>query len=109
MEPLLLPLVWWMPGEDARRSIRSLFIVSTDRCRRTPKRAAPDSKSVRARRFRARRSSYQAQTHRGKDLFDLVQRLPPEIFRLQHLGFGLLHQFADRLNVGVLQAVIAAH
>src|SRR5208282_3576735 len=45
----------------------------------------------------------------GEDLLNFVQRLAPEIFRLQHLGFGLLHQFADRLNVGVLQAVIAAH
>src|SRR5208282_126956 len=51
----------------------------------------------------------QAQTHRGKDLLDLVQRLAAKVFRLQHLGFGLLHQFADRLNVGVLQAVIAAY
>src|SRR5271156_6202505 len=51
----------------------------------------------------------QAQAHRGKDLLDFVQRLASEVFRLQHFGFGFLHQLADRLNVRVLQAVIATN
>src|SRR6266496_1813569 len=50
----------------------------------------------------------QAQAHRGKYLLDLVQRLTSEILGLQHLSFSLLHQFADALNIGVLQAVVAA-
>lgn len=31
----------------------------------------------------------------GKEFLDLVQRLPSEVRRSQHFGFGLLHQFAD--------------
>src|SRR5438067_13756482 len=50
----------------------------------------------------------QTETHLGEDFFDLVQRLASEVLRLQHLGFGFLNQFADRLNVSVLQAVVAA-
>ena len=34
--------------------------------------------------------------------------LAAEVLGLQHFGFGLLHQFADGLNVCVLQAVVAA-
>src|ERR1700722_13451339 len=51
----------------------------------------------------------QAQTHRGKYLLDFVQRLAAEVLGLDHFRFGLLHQFANRLNVRVLQAVVAAH
>src|SRR6266404_8706234 len=50
----------------------------------------------------------EAQPHRGQDFFDLVQRLASEVLGLQHFGFGLLNQFADGLNVRVLQAVVAA-
>ena len=34
--------------------------------------------------------------------------LAAEVLGLEHFGFGLLHQFADGLNVGVLEAVVAA-
>jgi len=51
----------------------------------------------------------QAQAHGAENFFDLVQRLAAEIFRLQHFGLGLLYQFADTLNVRVLQAVVAAN
>src|SRR5581483_4274921 len=51
----------------------------------------------------------QAQPHGTENFFDLVQRLPSEVFRLQHFGFGLLDQLANRLNVCILQAVVAAH
>src|SRR3954465_13954415 len=50
----------------------------------------------------------ETQPHRGQDFFNLVQRLAAEILRFQHLGFGLLHEFANGLNVCVLQAVVAA-
>src|SRR5580693_7734928 len=51
----------------------------------------------------------QTQTHRGKYFLDLVQRLAAEILRLEHFRFSLLNQFADRLNIRILQAVVAAH
>ena len=51
----------------------------------------------------------EAEPHLREDLFDLVQRFTAEVLGLQHLGFRLLHQFADALNVSVLQAVVAAH
>src|SRR5580698_399705 len=51
----------------------------------------------------------QTQAHRAQNFLDLVQRLAAEVLGLQHFGFGLLHQFANRLNVRVLQAIVAAH
>ena len=51
----------------------------------------------------------QAQSHLRQDLFDLIEALAAKILGLQHLAFRLLHQLADGLNIGVLQAVIAAH
>src|SRR5258705_1130069 len=51
----------------------------------------------------------QAQPHRRQDFFNLVQRLASEVLGLQHLGFSLLNQFTDALNVRVLQAVVAAN
>ena len=48
----------------------------------------------------------QAQAHALQDLLDLVERLPAEVFRLQHLAFGLLHELANRPDVRVLQAVV---
>src|SRR5262245_43497841 len=43
--------------------------------------------------------------HLVQELLDLVQRLPAEVLRLQHLLLGLLHELADVLDVGILQAV----
>src|SRR5580658_4416966 len=51
----------------------------------------------------------QTQSHGAQNFFDFVQRLAAEVFGLEHFGFSLLHQFADRLNVCILQAVVAAH
>src|SRR5436190_14857877 len=45
------------------------------------------------------------ETHLRQDFLDLLQGLPAEVLGLQHLGLGLLHQVADGLDVGVLQAV----
>ncbi len=45
------------------------------------------------------------QSHLSKHFFDLVERLPSEIGRSQHLGFFLLYEFADVDDVVVLQAV----
>src|SRR6185437_4892393 len=42
-------------------------------------------------------------------LFDLVQGLATEVLGLEHLGFSLLDEFADGDDVGVLEAVVAAH
>src|SRR6185436_16739511 len=47
--------------------------------------------------------------HGAQDLLDLVQGLATEVLGLEHLGLGLLHQLADRPDVGVLQAVVGAH
>jgi hypothetical protein len=44
-----------------------------------------------------------------QDLLDLVERLPPEVLGAEHLGFGLLDEFADRPDIGVLQAVVRPH
>src|ERR1039457_6842569 len=49
------------------------------------------------------------QAHLREDFLDLIQRLAAEVLGLQHLGFGLLDKFADGGDVGVLQAVVAAH
>src|SRR5262245_42697 len=48
----------------------------------------------------------EAQSHGVEDLLDLVQALATEILRLEHLGFGLLHQLANRADVRVLQTVV---
>jgi len=42
------------------------------------------------------------------DFLDLVERLTAEVLGLQHLRLRLANQLADGLNVGVLQAVVAA-
>src|SRR5712692_8158765 len=47
----------------------------------------------------------QGEAHLGEDFLDLLQRLAAEILRLEHLRLALLHQVADGLDVGVLQAV----
>src|SRR5207237_9942149 len=51
----------------------------------------------------------EAQAHRLQDFLDLVEALAPEVLRLEHLGFGLEHQLADRPDVRVLQTVVRAH
>ena len=42
----------------------------------------------------------------AENFLDLVQRLAAEVLGAEHLGFGLLHQVADGLDVGVLEAVV---
>src|SRR5581483_1804773 len=51
----------------------------------------------------------QRQPHGRQDLLDLVQRLAAEVLGLQHLVLSLLDELADGLDIGVLQAVVAAH
>src|SRR5579864_3929927 len=51
----------------------------------------------------------QRETHGSKDFLDLIERLAAEVLGLEHLRFRLLHQFADRLDIRVLQAVVTAH
>src|SRR5581483_9698831 len=51
----------------------------------------------------------QRQPHGRQDLLDLVQRLAAEVLGLQHLVLSLLDEFADGLDIGVIQAVVAAH
>ena len=41
-----------------------------------------------------------------EDVLDLVERLPAEVLRLQHLGLVPLHQLVDVLDAGVLQTVL---
>ena len=48
----------------------------------------------------------QAQAHRSQNVLDLVERLATKVLGLEHLALGLLHQVADRLDVGVLEAVV---
>src|SRR5579872_3638122 len=50
-----------------------------------------------------------AQAEVAQDFLDLIQRLATEVLGAQHFGFGLLHQVADGLNIGVLQAVVGTH
>src|SRR4029450_9456857 len=51
----------------------------------------------------------EAQPHAVQDLLDLIERLAAEVLRLEHLGLGFLHQFANRPDVRVLQAVVRAN
>src|SRR5438067_9581477 len=45
------------------------------------------------------------QPHLVEELLDLVERLAAEVLRLEHFLLALLHELADVLDVGVLQAV----
>jgi len=45
-------------------------------------------------------------SHSAEYLLDLVQRLSAEILRLEHLIFCLLDKFGNRLDIGILQAVV---
>src|SRR6516225_8973128 len=48
----------------------------------------------------------ETETHRCQDFLDFIQALAPEVLGLEHLGFGLLHQLADRPDIRVLEAVV---
>ena len=48
----------------------------------------------------------EGEAHARKDFLDLVERFPPEIFCLQHFGFSLRDQFANRSNIRVLEAIV---
>src|SRR5271156_2241654 len=50
----------------------------------------------------------QREAHLHQYIFDLVERFAAEVFGLQHFVLALLHEFADGLDVGVLQAVVGA-
>src|SRR5215213_1129897 len=50
----------------------------------------------------------EVKAHRVKNLFDLVERFPPEVLRPQHVRLRLLHEFADRANIRVLEAIVGA-
>src|SRR5208282_5357850 len=51
----------------------------------------------------------QAEAHLGQYILDLVERLSAEVLGLQHFVLALLHEFADGLDVRVLQAVVGTH
>src|SRR3972149_3826915 len=51
----------------------------------------------------------QFQTEDGELLFYLVQRLPAEVLHVDDLLFCALHQVADRVDPGALQAVVGTH
>src|SRR2546428_8997853 len=51
----------------------------------------------------------EVQPHLGQDVLDLLQRLAPEVAKLEHLGLALLHQLADRLDLRGAQAVARAN
>src|SRR5882762_9829063 len=50
----------------------------------------------------------QAEAHLGQYIFDFIERLAAEVLGLQHFVFALLHEFANGLNIRVLQAVVRA-
>src|ERR1700676_1342294 len=51
----------------------------------------------------------QREAHLHQYIFDLVQGLAAEVLGLEHFVFALLHQFANGLDIRVLQAVVRAH
>src|SRR5512140_3641287 len=51
----------------------------------------------------------QSEAQVGQHVLDLLERLAAEVAVLQHLGLALLHQVADRLDVGLLETVRRAH
>src|SRR5262249_9740385 len=51
----------------------------------------------------------EVQAHLGEDVLDLLERLAAEVAELEHLRFALLHELADRLDLGGAQAVARAH
>src|SRR3954468_20548665 len=51
----------------------------------------------------------QAQATRVEGLLDLLDRLAAKVRDRVELGLRLLHQVADRLHAGALEAVVGAH
>src|ERR1700731_397970 len=51
----------------------------------------------------------QREAHLHQYIFDLVERFAAEVLGLQHFIFALLDEFANGLDVGVLQAVVGTH
>src|ERR1700730_7928885 len=51
----------------------------------------------------------QREAHLHQYIFDLVERFAAEVLGLQHFVLALLHEFADGLDVGILQAIVGAH
>src|SRR5690606_6120948 len=51
----------------------------------------------------------EAESHFVENLFYLVERLPSEVLRTEHLCLGLHHEFADILNIRVFEAVRASY
>src|SRR5882762_4865563 len=51
----------------------------------------------------------QAEAHLGQYIFDFIERLAAEVFRLQHFVLALLDEFTNGLNIRVLQAVVRAN
>ena len=51
----------------------------------------------------------QREAHLHQYILDLVERFAAEVFGLEHFVFALLNQFANGLDVRVLQAVVGAH
>ena len=44
--------------------------------------------------------------HASKNFFDFIERLAAEVLRREHLGFSLGDEFANRADVGVLEAIV---
>src|SRR5918994_5817814 len=63
-------------------------------------------------RWRIAREPYlagpQTQPASVEGLLDLLDRLAAEVRDRRQLGLGLLHEVADRLNAGALEAVVRA-
>src|SRR5579872_5381667 len=51
----------------------------------------------------------EAQAHFLQNVLDLVERFAAKVFCLEHFRFGLLHQLAQVLNIGVLQTIVGAN
>src|SRR5207253_1548209 len=56
-----------------------------------------------------RKSLNEIKAHLGENFLDLVEGLAAEVLGLEHFVFALLHELANRLDIGVLQAVVRAH
>src|SRR6185369_3048965 len=76
---------------------RSLFLGTVIRQRTAHRRRWGDQPPVRI------DAHTEQQAHVGENLFDLVERLAAEVLGTQHLGLGLLYQFPNGLDVGVLE------
>src|SRR5262249_24533454 len=72
------------------------------RIRRIPRIPNPESRSL-VRSGGLIHAHPQTQPHGVENLLDLVEALPAEVLRLQHLGLGLGDELADGADVRVLQ------